>query len=289
MKVKQRGSAWSIKLVFNLYRLFGYMFIYYLMYPVSYFYRWKATNVKEALAIYYEKINKDFNAKVLHEHLRHFAICMCDRFISLVAPKDYEFAVEERKKLEKELSEGGILLMSHFGGWASAAHCFGKIDIKINVVMQEVLMQGIKDIEDSIKSDDRSKLNIIDTAKGGIAMTLEIAKALSNDELVAMMADRATNTKHNKGVEFFGSVGYFNKNPFEIAYKTNKPLIALFIRFESPQKYKIDYIKLDMEKEKSMDEEVGRCMREYAKRFEENIKIYPQGWFNFYNFWELES
>lgn len=38
MNVKQRGSGWSIRLAFNLYKLFGYKFIYIIMYPVTFFY-----------------------------------------------------------------------------------------------------------------------------------------------------------------------------------------------------------------------------------------------------------
>lgn len=243
--------------------------------------------MKAALKIYYKQIGKKFSARVHHEHLRHFAICMCDRFISLVEPQKYTFALDNKEELLKSLHHGGILLLSHYGGWAVAANCFGKFELKINVVMQEVLMQSIKQVEESIKQKkEASHLHIIDTAKGGIGVTLEIAKALKNSELVAMMADRATSDKNAVGVEFFGKEGFFNKNPFEIAYKTQKPLLALFFRYDNPQEYSIDYQILPMDFENSMSVEVQKCMRLYAKRFEENINIYPQGWFNFYNFWE---
>lgn len=289
MSVKQRGSGWSIKLVYNLYNLFGYKFIYYLMYPVSYFYYLKADNVKEALRIYYEKIGKEFSKKAHHEHLRHFAICMCDRFISLANPQDYDFDIEDREALEKELSQGGILLLSHFGGWASASNCFSGVNTKLNVVMQEAMMHSIKKIEDSIKKDNTSDINIIDTSKGGIAVTLEIAKALSKNELVAMMADRATSKKNSQKIDFFNKEASFNKNPFEIAYKTDKPLFALFICYLKPQKYKLDYVKIDIDKSKDMKDEVQRTMKEYVDRFEQNVNIYPQGWFNFYDFWRSDD
>lgn len=289
MKTKQRGSAWSIKLVYNLYRLFGYNFIYYLMYPVSYFYYLKAKNVKEALALYYEHIGKAFTPRVHHDHLRHFAICMCDRFISLVDPTSYTYEINKREALEADLNKGAILLLSHYGGWASAANCFGYLGLKMNIVMQEAMMQGIKDIEESIKSSNTSHIKVIDTAKGGIAVTLEIAKALSGNELVAMMADRATSHKNSKGIEFFNKEGFFNKNPFEIAYKTNQPMIALFIRYISPQHYEIDHVKLEMDTDEKMEDEVERCMKIYADRFKDNIHLYPQGWFNFYDFWEKDA
>jgi len=286
MKIRQRGSGWSIKLVYNLYRIFGYKFIYYLMYPVSYFYYLKAANVKEALKIYYSQIGKEFTSQVHHDHLRHFAICMCDRFISLVTPQKYTFEIENKKILLEKLHQGGILLLSHYGGWAVAANCFGKFDIKINVVMQEALIQSIKEIEEQIKNNDlMSHMHIIDTAKGGIRVTLDIANALRDGELVAMMADRATGKKNAQGVEFFKKEGFFNKNPFEIAYKMQKPLIAIFFRYEKPQTYSIDFEIISMQYDEKMDKAVAKCMRLYAQRFEKNIEIYPQGWFNFYDFW----
>lgn len=289
MSTKQRGSAWSIKLVYFLYETFGYKFIYYLMYPVSYFYYLKAGNVKEALQIYYDKINIRFSKKVHHEHLRHFAICMCDRFISLANPQDYIFEVEDKKSFETELRGGGVLLLSHYGGWASAANCFNNIDTKLYVVMQEAMMQSIQKIEESIKESNNFEINIIDTSKGGIITAVEIAKALGENELVAMMADRSSSKKSFKRVQFFNEEANFNKNPFEIAYKTQKPLYALFVRYLSPQKYKLDYVKIKMDNSKDMEEEVRKAMKLYVKRFEENIKLYPQGWFNLYDFWRNDD
>ncbi|WP_024954804.1 lysophospholipid acyltransferase family protein [Sulfurospirillum arcachonense] len=286
MKVRQRGSGWSIKLVFNLYRLFGYKFIYYLMYPVSYFYYLKAKNVRNALVIYYKHIGKEFTPSVHHEHLRHFAICMCDRFVSVVSPEEYTFIADDIKKIENELKKGGLLLCSHFGGWASIANCLDNWDIQVNIIMQEVLIQSIKSIEETLETKKQPKIKIIDIAKEDIGVSIEIARALSNDEIVAMMADRGVSEKSKKGIEFFGDTGYFNKNPFEIAYKTQKPLNAIFINYVKPQTYMIDHIKIDINYNEKKDIEVERCMKIYAKRFETNIKKYPQDWFNFYNFWE---
>lgn len=286
MKVKQRGSGWSIKLVFSLYQLFGYRFIYYLMYPVSYFYFLKATNVKNALKEYYTRIGISFNKKVHHEHLRHFAICMCDRFVSLVEPASYTYKIAEKELLLEKLEKGGILLLSHFGGWASAAYCFNEYKIKMNIVMEEVLMQSIKKIEEEIKTINTEYLQIIDTSKGSIDVALKIAHAISHNELIAMMVDRATSPKHLKSLTFFGKQAGFNKNPFEIAYKTQKPLVALFVRYIGIQEYSLHYYEIQMNTQLRMADAVQEAMEKYVHHFEENLKAYPQGWFNFYNFWE---
>jgi len=288
MRTKQRGSGWSIKAAYNLYKLFGYKFVYYLMYASAFFYYLKAKNVEDALSIYYEQIGLEFTKKRHFEHLRHFAVCMCDRFISLADPKDYTFEIQNEEYLNSELEKGGILLLSHFGGWSTSANCFGHLNLKMNVVMKEVLMRDIKKIEESIQTSGNSHLYVIDTGKGGIASTLEIAEALRKNELVSIMADRPLSRKTAKKINFFGKDALFNKNPFDIAYKMNKPLIAIYTSYIKPQTYKIDYVKIEINKENDMQKEVSLCMKTYVQKLESNIREYPQGWFNLYNFWETK-
>ena len=91
MATVQRGSGWSIKLVFTLYKIFGYKFTYFLMFPVTFFYFLFASNVKIALKIYYAKLDIEFSNKIYYKHLFNFAICMVDRFISKYDCKSYNF------------------------------------------------------------------------------------------------------------------------------------------------------------------------------------------------------
>lgn len=283
MSTKQRGSGWSIRLVFTFYTLFGYTFIYYLMYPVTFFYFLVANNVKVALRDYYQHINKPFNNWVYYEHLRHFAITMCDRFVSKVSPQDYTFEIENKEALMRHLHGGGILLLSHFGGWSSAGNCFD--GFKINIVMHEVLMHTIKRIEDALASPN-AHLNIIDLAKGNMYVSMHIASALLNNEIVAMMGDRATEAKHAHAVTFFGTKASFNKNPFYLAYKTQKPLIALGVTYQKPQCYAIDFTHITLDKQNNQDQEITKAMQRYADFTAMLVEKNPLQWFNFYPFWK---
>ena len=282
MHTKQRGSAWSIALVFNLYKVFGYKFIYYLMYPVSFFYFIFAKNVKDSLRLYYKNLGIEFTNKVYYEHLRFFAICMVDRFISKADPKSYKFIYDDISIPSTILKEGTILLYSHFGGWAASSNA-AHVNNKLNIVMQEVLLEGIKEIEKSLEID--SEINIIDLNQGMIAVSVQIANALMNNEIVAMMADRVANKKGEASVDFFGKEASFNKNPFQIAYKTDKPILVYFIVLKDIQEYKIEYKLINMDKTKSEKESINIALNEYVKEYENILKKYPNQWFNFYNFW----
>ncbi len=287
MQTKQRGSGWSIKLVYNLYRIFGYKFIYFLMYPVTFFYFLFATNVYNSLKIFYNQLDIPFTKRVYFKHLYIFAICMTDRFISKFSPKSYECEYVNEKELIQTLSSGSILLLSHFGGWATAANKV-HINKKINIVMQEVLLKNIKEIEDSIENNSTSNINIIDLGQGGIASSIQIVNALQNEEVVAIMADRANDKKYNYFVPFFKDLAGFNKNPFQIAYKTKKPLITLFAVHIKAQHYKIINFLIPINYELKENEAIHEAITFYAKELENMLKQNPTQWFNFYNFWEKQ-
>ena len=284
MSTKQRGSGWSIKLVITLYHLFGYTFIYYLMYPVTFFYFLVAGNVKAALKDYYAHINKPFNNCIYFTHLRYFAITMCDRFVSRVSPQDYQF-LNNNEELLATLKNGSILLMSHFGGWATAGNCFN--DFKISIVMHEVLLQEIKHIEEELKST-QTNITIIDMSKGATYVTFEIASALMKNEIVGMMADRASDAKNAQSVNFFGQKAHFNKNPFVLAYKTQKPIICILFVYQGPQCYTIECIKITMDKQKDQTSEIEKAMQSYVDFLASIVSKNPEQWFNFYPFWKEE-
>ena len=283
MKTKQRGSGWSIALVFNLYKLFGYKFIYYLMYPVTFFYFIFASNVKTSLKIYYKNIGQEFNNKIYFEHLRVFAICMVDRFITKADAKSYSFEYDNIEIPTKILNDGTILLYSHFGGWAASSNS-SHVKNKVNIVMQEVLLDEIKEIEDSLEA--KENINVIDLNQGMISVSVQIANALMDNEIVAIMADRASNEKGVIETEFFKKKAKFNKNPFQIAYKMDKPILVYFIILQDIQKYKVEYLVINLDKTKNEEEAIEIALDQYVKKYEEVIVNHPNQWFNFYNFWE---
>jgi len=282
MQTKQRGSGWSIALVFNLYRIFGYQFIYYLMYPVTFFYFIFADNVKKSLKVYYQHLGYEFNNRVYYEHLRMFAITMVDRFITKASPESYEFIYDDKKRPIEIFQNATILILSHFGGWAASSNS-SRTDNTINIVMKEALKGDIKKIEDSLGYKSNTK--VIDISQGPIAVSIAIANALMNDEVVAIMGDRASNENAKSALKFLGEDAYFNKNPFEIAYKMRKPIMIYFVIWIGMQKYRVEYIEIIIDYEKEANMAIIEAMQIYVSKYEKLVRKYPNQWLNFYDFW----
>jgi len=282
-QTKQRGSKNSIKLVLFLYNVFGYKFIYYFMYPVTFFYFLIASNVKQSLREYYSHLNITFTSKIYFTHLRMFAISMVDRFISKIHPEHYTFEYKNNEIPIHVMSSGVVLIHSHFGGWA-ASPIGAHVKNKINIVMQESMLTDIKALEKELEIE--SNINVIDINKGSIGVSIEIANALMNEEIVAIMADRIANPKAACSVPFLGENAVFNKNPFQVAYKTNKPILVYFIIWIGIQKYKVEYIEIHMDSNTSEAEATMNALQLYVDKYEEMVTLYSTQWFNLYDFWE---
>lgn len=284
-KTKQRGSAWSIKLAVWFYKLFGYMPFFILLYPITFVYYIKATNVRKALKLYYKQIDTPFSEWKYFEHLRRFAIVMTDRFISKIDSSSYKLIIDDKKMAIDEIKNGAVILFSHFGGWSVMLELLKDINIKINVVMQEAIKKEIKDVEDSLinASNDKYKneyVNIIDLSKNSLLdVSMSIANALSNKEIIAMMGDRVNNPKRVVEVPFFGENIKFNKTPFELAQKSKLPLVVYFVFYKKPRVYELKHFTIKPTKD------IYDLVRQYAIIYENAVKSAPNQWFNLYDFW----
>lgn len=253
------------------------------MYPIALFYALISTNVKVALKDYYSHLGIEMSFYRYFQHSRVFAVTMVDRFITKADPKSYKFVYDDPDRPLEIFSNATILLLSHFGGWAASSNSSRSTNV-MNIVMQEAMKDTIKEIEDEIGYKDTQK--IIDINKGPIAVSISIANALMQNEVVAIMADRASNPNATISVDFLGEKALFNKNPFQIAYKMKKPLVAYFVILTGVQEYKIEFIEIEMDYDKKASEAMEEAVLTYVRKYEEVVKRHPSQWFNLYDFWK---
>lgn len=288
MAAKQRVNGIIVKLLYKLFTLFGYKFVYYSLYIVVAYYFFFAKNVKKSLQIYYRQIDKPFNSKVYFNHLFKYAITMTDRFISKTHPHLYLFENFDRQMNKKVMTQGVIMVSTHFGGWAAATNYFRYEETKVHVVMNESMLAQTQEFYKSLDKTNEEIVEVIDLSKG-MQSSIEIANALLNNECVAMMADRAYRKKDLMSKKFFNKDAYLNKNPFQIAYKADKEILAYLFIFEDINKYNTVSKKIIVDKSLSEEAAVSSAMDEYVSFLEYYLKLYPDQWFNFYDFWSSDG
>ncbi|RXK12549.1 lipid A biosynthesis acyltransferase [Halarcobacter mediterraneus] len=286
MATKQRVGGPIVKTLYSFYKIFGYGSVYFSLYFVVLYYFLFASNVRKSLKQYYKNIGEEFSNKKYFKHLFNYALATSDRFISKANPEIYNFINQNRNELLNELKNGSILLSNHFGGWATASNYFKDDNIKINIIMNEAMIKNASEFEQVIDKKNDKNVNIIDLSKGDIATSISIGNALLNNEAVALMGDRAINKKHLHKISFFKKDANFNKNPFLIAYKTKKPIIALFVVLKKKKTYEMIFERININTNKKENEAVEEAMQRYVKLLEKTLKEHPLQWFNFYDFWE---
>ncbi len=286
MAAKQRVNGIVIKSLYKLYQILGYNFVYFLLYFVVLYYFLFASNVRASLKLYYRNIGLKWTNKLYFKHLFNYAVTTTDRFISKANPELYSFEYPSRDELLKEIQNGSILLLNHFGGWATASKCFNESDVTINVVMSEAMIQSASAFEQLINKKNEENTKIINLSKGNIGASIAMANALMNNESVALMGDRAFDDKYLEEIEFFGKKANFNKNPFLVAYKTKKPIICLSVVLIEKNRYKMIFESIEFDYTLSQKEAVSLAMNNYVKALSAVIQEYPSQWFNFYDFWK---
>ncbi len=278
MGVKKYGNAFGHKIILGIYKLLGYKVVSLILNFVALYYVLFTPSVKKSLESYYEHLGSPLTFGAYFKHIKLFSLSIFDRFISRIKPDELVFERENREAF-LSLQEGGIVLLSHIGGWATAGHSM-KADIpSMNIVMFESTQDAISELEKSKERINQKKVKIIDLSQGAIAANIQIANALMSKEVVAMMADRVTDERRIVEVEFLGSKVKINKNPFDIAHRFRKPLVATFVVLIKEQHYKLIFRKISIN-EKSVEE----IAQEYMNILTEIIKNYSNQWYNFYDF-----
>ncbi|MEA1914303.1 MAG: lysophospholipid acyltransferase family protein [Campylobacterota bacterium] len=291
MAVKQRVGGTIYKAIFVIYKLLGYRFVYYTLHLVVLYYFLFASNVRSAFKHYYSMIGLPFSQKIFFQHLLNYSLATTDRLLSQVDSSQYSFNTQKRELLLGEIQKGSILLLNHFGGWATAGNYFEMDEIKINVVMNEVMLKGANDFQKFVEEKNPHKKNnvhVIDLGQGNIKASIMIANALLDNQSVAFMADRSMNEKYAIPIEFFGKEAWFNKNPFVFAYKMQKPIMALFVILDGQCNYTLEHKKIVLDYRLNEEESIQKAMNEYSSILMEQVKLHPLQWFNFYNFWEKQ-
>ena len=279
MEVKQRGNVLGHTLILFIYKIFGYSFVSFILNFVAIYYFFFTPSVRKNLFSYYEAIGIPLSNKNYFLHLKMFAFSILDRFISRIKPDEFTFCIYNSEVVDNLNKDGGILLLSHVGSWASAAHCLENELPHMNVVMKENTTKSIKKFEQTKQRKNESNVTIIDLSQGAIASNIQIANALMNNEVVAMMADRYVDEKQKIKVHFLGKEAYINKAPFEIAKRIKKPLTTIFVMNYSAKKYEL---KLQIVEAGTVEE----MAQSYINILENIVKLYPNQWYNMYDFFK---
>jgi len=118
--------------------------------------------------------------------------------------------------------------------------------------------------------------------------TIELVKALRNNEIVAMLGDRQ-DSPNTIDLDFFGRKTRFPMGVAMLAMMTGSAVLPVFVVMEKGRKYRgiIEKpIYFDGSERGKRERVIREGMQKIARVFEEYIRRYPDQWYNFYSYWD---
>ncbi|MCO5260858.1 MAG: hypothetical protein M9916_11995 [Crocinitomicaceae bacterium] len=284
---KTKGSLWGYRFFIFLIQTIGVRVSYFFCIWVSGYFVLFARKQRNGLIQFYQKgfgFSKWKSMRYAASTFYEFGKIIIDR-IALRTPRKkiytHSFDNEIALKNIHQDGKGGFLISGHVGNWENAGSLIGeRITSKINVLMLDAEVEKIKKYIDN--SVENVKYNLI-PLKDDLSHLILIHKALKNNELIALHADRTSPNQKTFTLNFLNQPTQFPAGPFIMAFKFKVPVTFVFAIKEGLHFSLNATDPIIGEVNVHTPEEMAQL---YVQRLEEMVKKAPKQWFNFYNYFD---
>jgi predicted LPLAT superfamily acyltransferase len=280
----ERGSESLIRLIVWLARCMGRSFCRALLYPIVFYFMLADRTARRASFEFIQSVKgRPARMAEVFRHLYHFAATLLDRvYMATNEFKRFEVTIENRYLLDEGLMRGRgcVLLGSHLGSFDFMLMATRFTDpLPLSIMMRVDPRARLR----RIAGIDDSQLRIIPL--GEVGSFLRAYDILKQGEAVAILADRVEG--HSAlPVEFFGRIIMMPTAPYVLAARSGAKLLACFGIYEGTNRYRIKFVDTGTCLEpNSRGHDLQAAVNRYALILEEQAKLYPMNWFNFYPYW----
>lgn len=281
---KTKGYALGYQFFFFLIKHLGLNIAYVFCFFVASIYTFLLRKQKKAV-VQFQK--KSFGHGTIVANYKawktfyNYATTLVDKFaIAIKWRKKYKFNITNDSYIKQLLKDGngGILISGHLGNGEIAGSLISEmITSNINVLFYNNEAQNIQDlIKDKTGG---ASFNIIEI-KQDLSHLIKIKNAASNNELIALHADRMLGNEKFVEMEMFGNKAKFPVGPFIMGTKFKIPCLFVFGVKTGYRTYSVEAIKPS-----SPDLDGESLCREFAIHYIDRVSKYPEQFYNFYDFY----
>ncbi len=181
---------------------------------------------------------------------------------------------------------GAIAASAHFGGWE-----LGGVLLRLGgYPVSLVVMAEPSPVVNRLRRQFRASFGI-DTIeiRRHLDTALKIRRLLGENQIVGMLLDRHVG-KDRVAVEFFGRRAYFLRTPALMGFLTGAPLVPSFVYRDDDESIAAICGKpIHVEDTGNREVDVQRATQAFAHALEEQIRLRPHCWFQFYPFWATQG
>ena len=286
---KSKGTPLGYKIFISICRALGTLPAYLLLQFVAVYYLLFSRTSTVHIYRYFRK-RHGFGAlnsiwKVYSNYVI-FGQTLLDKVVVMAGIENklsYDFDGEQHLRDIVRGGRGGILISAHVGNWEAAGHLLKRLNTRINVVMFDGENQQIKDFLEEVTGGRNLRVILV---KPDLSHVFAIGEALQNNELICLHADRFLDGNQTATHHFLGEPAQFPTGPFMLAASFGVPVSFVFAFKESLRHYHF-YGSAPVERlpEEGKADYIARLMTSFISTLEQKVKMYPEQWFNYYNFW----
>jgi len=297
---KTRGGVLGHRIFVFLLKHFNLSSVYFVLrFVVLYYF---LTSRKSFIAIYkyYRHGHKLSAVRSFYRVYSNFYIfgqILLDKTIVLAGMTNkfsYNFDGEEYLREISAAGKGGLMIGAHMGSWDMAAYLLKRLEHKVNIVFLDAENQDVKEFLERTYGGNEidEHVNFINI-KDDFSHLIQIRNALKNDEILTVMGDRYIENHKSYRLNFMGMEANFPAGPFYIATRFDIPVTFAFTMKEKKSHYHFYASEPKIYKNISgtgiEDNDMQILIKDYIETLEFFVKKYPDQWFNFFDFWEVEK
>jgi predicted LPLAT superfamily acyltransferase len=104
-----------------------------------------------------------------------------------------------------------------------------------------------------------------------------------------MPADRFVGSAKFIPLSFLGVTAHFPMGPFSVAVSRSLQVLAVNVMKTSAEGYKIYVTPLRYDSQAAKTTQIRQLAQSYVDELERVLKLYPEQWYNYYEFWNNGS
>lgn len=235
-------------------------------------------------------LGREPRALEILRHFHTFASVSVDR-VYLLSGRDsvVEFDTQFSEGLPERLTSGRgcLLVVAHFGSFESLrVPAVRRRSVVVRIVLDRAAGQMALALLEELDADLAA--GIIDAARPGPDVMLDIKEAFDAGHIVGIMGDRARTGERAVEAAFLGATARFPAGPWIIAAALGVPVVVGFGTLHGARNYecRFELFSERIELPRATREDALRgIVQRYALRLEQAARDAPYNWFNFYEFW----
>ncbi|MEO5682586.1 MAG: lipid A biosynthesis acyltransferase [Chitinophagaceae bacterium] len=286
---KSRGTPFGYSIFVSILKSCGVLPAYLLLrIVVLYYFLFSFRASKLIFHYFHKKLHYNYfrSLGLVHKNYYRLGQTIIDKIVVMSGFRNrftYHFDGEENLHKITAMGKGGLLLSAHLGNWEIAGYFLNRVQAKINVVMYDGEHQNIKKYLEGVTG--KRNMNII-VIKEDLSHIYAISEALNNNELVAIHADRFLEGNKTMTANFLGEPALFPAGPFVLAATFKVPVSFVFAFKETDRHYHLYSSEIRQYEGSSKTEQMQQLLNDFTVEMERKAKLYPDQWFNYYNFWQ---